>query len=43
MTGGGESYEKVHEIREMEWPAEEKVMKKSTKYERCNGLRRRKS
>ena len=43
MTCGGESREKVHEIREVEWPAEEKVMRKSTKYEKSDDQRRRKS
>ena len=42
MACGGESYEGVHEIREMEWPAEEKVMRESTKYEKSDDLRRRK-
>ena len=36
MTSRGESHIGVHEIREVEWPAEEKVMRESTKYEKSD-------
>ena len=42
MTCGGESHEKVNEMRKIGYLAEEKVMRESTKYERCNDLQRRK-